>query len=576
MERSHPCVYFMDEFRNKQPGGNNRRVASSIDGFARGPKIDSTVRNPVFSGNTRNVQQTPRRLDNFSKAQEGFTPLNRTRTVQAAVAPTMTLTSDEPILIDRRHKNSGKRGLFGRKDNGVDGYRTRNQMSPKKKILIALGLFLTTALLIGGFLFYKGYINLNKVLKGGGGAAALEANVDPSKLKGEGDGRVNILLLGRGGEGHEAPDLTDTIMIASIDPIAKEAALVSIPRDLYVPVKGSSSMKINAVYENGKSPVLNKVPKSKQTPEVKRQAEEAGFKLLEDVIQKQLGLSIHYHAIVDFTGFRQAIDTVGGINVNVPSAVTENMRIQGKPFKLNVKPGVQQMDGLTALAYSRSRYTSARGDFDRAERQRMIIIALKEKVLSTGTFSNPAKISGLLDTLGSRVYTNFSVGDMQRLYTLGAEINQSKISSIGLADPPNNYVTTGNIGGQSVVIPRTGNGNFKEIQGYLRNVLKDSFIRSENASIKVLNGTATPGLAGIKGDELKSYGYNITDVANAPTKTYTKTVVVDMRGGAKKYTKNYLEKRFNTATVATIPDATILPGTADFVIILGSDQATTQ
>jgi hypothetical protein len=122
------------------------------------------------------------------------------------------------------------------------------------------------------------------------------------------------------------------------------------------------------------------------------------------------------------------------------------------------------------------------------------------------------------------------------------------------------------------VVPAAGRENFKDIQAYLRNVLKDSFIRDENASVAVYNGTLSPGLAGTKAEELKTYGYNITAVANPPTKDYTKTVIVDMRGGNKRYTRNYLEKRFNVSAVNALPDATIQPGTADFVIILGSDQ----
>jgi LCP family protein required for cell wall assembly len=556
----------MSDFRNKQTPKRPSRPTSSVDGFSRPRRNLSPSAMP---GGT----PAGTRVDNF-KRPDGFTPQSNNRTVQSKVNSS---AKDEPLLITKQPAFKRKRRLLGLlppKKTQLDGAGRKKPMSRRRKIVLSIAGFLAVLLLIFGFLVFKGYINLNKILKGGGGAAALDTNVDPSKLKGEGDGRVNILLLGRGGEGHEGADLTDTIILVSIDPIAKEASLLSVPRDLYVPVPGYGSMKINAAFYTGKSSVLNKT--YKQTPEVKKQAEEAGFKLMEQTVEKNLGVPVHYHAIVDFSGFQQAVNTVGGIDVNAPNAVTEQMRIDGKNYLLNVKPGQQHMDGFKALAYSRSRHTSARGDFDRSERQRLIIIALKQKILSAGTYSNPAKISSLLGNLGSHVQTNFSVNDLSRLYDLGKQIDQSKIMSIGLADPPNNYVTTSNIGGQSVVIPRSGAGNFKEIQSYLRNVLKDSFIRNENASISVFNGTNTPGLAGTKSDELKSYGYNITAVANAPTKTYTKTVIVDMRSGSKKYTKNYLEKRFGVSTVSTIPDPAIQPGTADFVIILGSDQANTQ
>jgi hypothetical protein len=94
--------------------------------------------------------------------------------------------------------------------------------------------------------------------------------------------------------------------------------------------------------------------------------------------------------------------------------------------------------------------------------------------------------------------------------------------------------------------------------------------------VAVFNGTTTGGLATTKADELKSYGYTIGTVDNAPTKNYTKTVVVDLRNGSKKYTKNYLEKRFGVTAVTSLPDPTIPASNADFVIILGSDQVSTR
>jgi LCP family protein required for cell wall assembly len=427
---------------------------------------------------------------------------------------------------------------------------------------------------IGGYLFAKGYIALHKVLGGGGGAAALEQNVDPSKLNGEGDGRVNILLLGRGGDGHEGPDLTDTIILASIDPVSKEASLLSIPRDLYVKTPNYGSTKINAVFAFAKEASLKK--QRIIGPEQIKEAEADGFKAIESTVSDTMGVPIHYHLMVDFSGFQQAVDNVGGVDINAPNAVAEDMynEATGKHFFLNVKPGLQHMDGQTALFYARSRHTSARGDFDRSERQRALISALKDRIISPSTFSNPQKISNLISTFGNHVQTNFSIQDLQRLAQISKEISGDKLHSLGLSDPPNNYVTTSNINGLSVVIPTAGNFNFKDIQFYVRNALKDSYLKSESANIMVLNGANKAGLASEKGQELKSYGYTITKVDNAPTRNYQKTIIVDLRNGAKKYTKNYLEKRFGVSSVSSLPDPAIIPdANTDFVIILGSDQA---
>lgn len=556
----------MDNFQRKR---NIRRPSASIDGV-------SSPRGGGGSGGSINFKggssyKTQGSLDNFKKP-DGIHASAEPGAMRASQAqqPAKHSRSARPQLAPNgsRIKYRRRFWLFGKK---LPKKPPKQRKHPKlHKALKILAIIFVIFALIFGFLVAKGIINLSRALQGGGSAAALDANVDPSRLNGEGDGRVNILLLGRGGEGHEGADLTDTIILVSIDPVAKQAALVSIPRDLYITIPRQGSMKINAAFSTGKMSVLNKA--SRVTPDIKKQAEDAGFKLVEETIEQTLGVPIHYHVMVDFEGFKQAVDTVGGVSLNAPNAVRENMRIDGKNYVLDVKPGQQNFDGFKALAYARSRHTSARGDFDRSERQRLIIVALKEKVLSLGTFSNPAKMSQLLDNFGSHVQTNFSIQDLSRLYAIGKDINSSDVFSIGLADPPNNYVTTSNINGLSVVVPTAGVGNYSAIQSYIRNTLKDSFLRSENATITVLNGTDSTGLAATKADELKSYGYNIGTVDNAPTKNFPKTIVVNLRGDSKKYTQNYLEKRFGVSAVSNIPDPAIQAGNADFVIILGADQ----
>ena len=558
----------MNHNQRNQHGRNRKRT--SIDGVSGRPvsrfsqgsslgSIQNARRDSIISPSPNSSNQ----VADFSK-KEGF------HSSQQQLSTHKTVQNTQTFVIDRKASKKASK-----KDKKQFNQSSKKPKSKKKKFLKIFGIFLVIALLVIGFLVVKGYITLNKILPGGGGAAALNENVDPSLLNGEGDGRVNILLLGRGGEGHEGTDLTDTIILASIDPIAKEASLLSVPRDLYVPVADSgSSMKVNSVFYTGKANYLS--DKTSENDQVKQQAEQAGFELLEKTLETTLGVPIHYHIMIDFQGFEDAVNNVGGVSINAPTAVSEQMRIKGQNYFLDVQPGQQDMGGFEALAYSRSRHTSPRGDFDRSERQRIIITALKDKILSAGTFSNPQKISNLLSTFGNHLQTNFNVNDLQRLYEISKQISGDKISSIGLADKPNTFVTTSNIGGLSVVVPTAGVGNFKEIQFYIRNALKDSFLKNENASVIVLNGTSKSGLATEKGEELKSFGYTVIKVDNAPSRAYEKTIVVDLRNGSKKYTKNYLERRFNTTAVGSLPDSAIIPETADFVIILGNDQATQQ
>lgn len=464
----------------------------------------------------------------------------------------------------RRHGKRQKhriRGFFRRK------WQSMQQWSRKKKIIVSIVAIIVIAALIGGLLFLKGYLNARKVFRGGGSAVSLN-EAAPDLLKGEGDGRVNILLLGIGGEGHDAPDLTDTIMVASIDPVNKKAALLSIPRDLWVKVPGKGSMKLNAVYETGKYDYLGKQDYRNND----QKAVEAGFKMADSTIEEVAGIPIHYHVLVNFQAFQQAVDAVGGIDVTVPTALYDpSMARENGGSSLIAAAGLQHFDGRKALMYSRSRHTSS--DFARAERQRALIVALQQKILTLGTFSNPQKIAQLMDAFGNNVVTDLNLKDVSRVYQIGKDIGSDKIASVGLTDPDSSFLTTGMISGQSVVIPKAGAGNYDEIRSFIRNKLRDGYLEKENATVDVLNGTATTALATDVATTLRSYGYTVGVVGDAPTKTYSKTTIVDLTNGKKPYTAQYLKKRFNLSKLSTkLPDQTIQTQNADFVIILGENE----
>jgi LCP family protein required for cell wall assembly len=426
---------------------------------------------------------------------------------------------------------------------------------------------LVLVIAVGGLLFTQGFLKVNKTLRGGATAAALQRNVNPHMLKGEGDGRINILLLGSGGAGHDGPDLTDTMMVASIDPVNKTASLVSIPRDLWVQGNGSA-MKINAVYPTAKYNYLGRIDsESKDENAIK-----AGISAVDQSVEDVLGISIHYNVLIDFQAFRKAIDTVGGVDVNVPEQLVDpTMAWENNRNPVLAKAGLQHFDGKNALMYVRSRHTSS--DFARSERQRAVLLALKDKVVSVGTLSNPLKISELISAFGNNVYSDLSLADTVSLYKIFKGINNHHVTSLGLGDEGKSLVTTGMVGDQSTVQPLAGMFDFSEIRSYIRSQLVDGYIKKEHAKIVVLNGTDQEGLATEKGDLLKSYGYDVTKVDNAPTNSYNQTVIVDRTGGKAKYTKNYLEKRFNVKATTKLPDSAILPGDADFIIILGSNEA---
>jgi LCP family protein required for cell wall assembly len=431
----------------------------------------------------------------------------------------------------------------------------------------AMGMILVIG--VGGFLFAQGYLKLHRMFAGGASAAALQTNVDPNKLKGEGDGRINVLLMGMGGAGHDAPDLTDTMMIASIDPVNHTASLLSVPRDMWVNIPNAGSMKLNAAYETGKYKYLGRIDNSNSN----KNAVQAGFNLADQTVEDVTGVTIHYNMLVDFKAFRKAIDTVGGVKINVPSQLYDpTMAWENNWNPVLAKKGVQTFDGKHALIYVRSRETTS--DFARSERQRAVLVALKERIVTLGTLSNPVKISQLTEAFGDNVHTDLSLADTASLYRIFKDIPSSKITSLGLTTPPHDYVTTDNVGGQSVVRPKLGFYQYKDIRQYVRSSLPDGYVIKVGAKLTVLNGTAMEGLATDASTTLKSYGYKIIKTDNAPTSAYGDTVVVDLTHGKKKYTKHYLEQRFGVKATTKIPDSAILPGQADFVIILGNNEAT--
>lgn len=582
----------MDNFRRYRPRSGHSS-SPSTDGFIRTRSSHKIGQTPQFKrGDAYRPEQS--RIGNF-RSTDGFHPVNPDARIigqpgahaQPGRRPVRDHRGEVQLGQHDEHKHaSTKKRRFGRRKHHVgtgkkprfDRIRNLLFFNPfkrsnwtKQRVMAQCAVWV---LLVGIFFGARAWWLANRIFQGGGGAVALQDNVDPALLRGEGDGRVNILLLGRGGEGHAGGDLTDTIVVASINPIQKEAALLSIPRDLYVQLSDGSYSKINAVFANAKSYSLANA--SPSDGDKVRKAEDAGFKAVEDVIRSKIGIPIHYHGIIDFAGFAKAIDTVGGVDVNVPESVSvyePNMWLLGQHYTLNAPAGSQHFNGIKALAFTRSRYTSNRGDFDRSQRQRLILVALKDKILSSGTYGNPIKISQLMSDFGNHIRTNLGLNEVKRLYDIAGEIPSNKIASVGLADPPNNYVTTGMVHGQSVVYPRAGLDNYKEIQHYVRNRLKDGFLAHENATVAIYNGTNIGGLAGRTSDDLKSYGYNISTVADAPTKGVQKTIVVDLRNGEKKYTKRYLENRFGTTAVTSLPaNSKINPGNADFVIILGQNE----
>ena len=394
----------------------------------------------------------------------------------------------------------------------------------------------------------------------GSGAPALEGEVDPTKLRGEGDGRINVLLLGVGNQGHNGGKLSDTIMVASIDPVNKNMAMLSIPRDLYVRIPGYGFNKINAANSLG------------------------GPDLAKEVVSRVLDMPIHYYAQVDFSGFKQAVDSVGGVEITNKEKLydsqypCENERGYCT-FKLD--PGTYQMNGTLALKYARCRHGSCGNDFGRSERQQQLLVALREKSLQASTLTNPVKISGLLDSVGGNVRTDFELKELQKMGKIIKDIDISKAVNKVLDTETGGLLKDGGgryAGAGSILLPKAGDFNYSEIQELSRSIFVDGYIVKEKAKIEVQNGTLRPGVGTSATQLLKAYSYNVESISTAPHQKYTTSQIIDRSGGKNPYTVRYLETRFKTKALKEKPlePAEGQPMGPDIVIIVGADYKATQ
>lgn len=432
--------------------------------------------------------------------------------------------------------------------------KTRWQRWRKPALIVAAAVIPVVMLFLGTRLL----LATRKVItrNTGAGAPALLGAIDPTKLKGEGDGRVNILLLGIGGPGHEAPNLSDTIMVMSIDPRSKDVAMLGLPRDLYVPVPGFGSTKINAAHAYGESSRYSG----------------GGPALAKATVSKILDLPIHYYARIDFNGFKRAVDAVGGVDITVEKALydseypDERNPKRSKTFSLAA--GRQRLDGATALKYVRCRKGTCGGDFGRAARQQQVLLALREKAISLKTLSNPSKLAQLISIVGDSAKTDLQLHEIRKLAEIAKGVDPKKVQTKVLDTSPGGLLIFGNIpGAGSIEVPRAGVGNFSEIQAFVHSYFADSYIKEERAKVEIQNGSGRPGIAASVTTLLKAYSYNVVATVTAKT-VKPNTIIYDYSKGKKPYTVRYLEQRFRVQA-QRLPRAT--GNEADVVLIIGAD-----
>lgn len=424
-------------------------------------------------------------------------------------------------------------------------------------------------ILVGGFLAWGilwGNDIIAKITGGQGNVLDLltftEEKYEP--LKTDSNGRTNILAFGTSGynmegdEGngtHAGAQLTDSIMMISLNQETGDIAMLSLPRDLKASPTCTSTGKINEVYWcNGGG------------GDASMEKESAAASALMAEVGSILGVDFQYYAHLNWGSLVQIVDTLGGITITLDEDIldyywTGAVFEAGKEYTIN---------GEQALGLARARHGTAGGDFSRGTSQQKILIGIKNKV-----FEKNLSISDLLSlasTLGDNLRTNFSLQDLKTLAHFTSIFDLENMRQISLFNPSENiyYMTTGTINGISYVIPSAGVGNYGAIQSYVKERLANDPRTYENASIAILNATNENGLAAFIRDTLENEeGYKITYIGNAETGVYDEQYNIYVLSDKVKGTVELLEKYFGTSSKPSSELPEGITKDYDIVIILG-------
>jgi LCP family protein required for cell wall assembly len=378
----------------------------------------------------------------------------------------------------------------------------------------------------------------------------------------DGKERLNILLIGadKQGGGHN----TDTLITVSIDPLTKQVAMFSLPRDtkeVPIPAGPARSLwgrtygnKINSFYVNNRNR-SDLWPGGKNT---------RGYNALKAVLGELYDLDIKYFVEVDFDGFKKVVDAMGGVTVNVQIPVVDDSYPAGKERsrRLYIPSGIQHMTGAQALRYARSRNTSS--DFDRAARQQRVLLSMREQADPQNLIP---RLPELVDALKASIKTDIPLDQIDELLGLASEVDTANIRSYVLSPPLYQREV------------RTGYWTIPYVDK-IRSTVAKAFttapadeerreqLATEGGTVWVLNGTGELN----RGSRLAGYLDLQGLAASAPRqkpegKVPADTRIVVYNGAEDRLTATiaYLEKRFKV-TAELVDDPTIR---ADVVITIG-------
>lgn len=370
----------------------------------------------------------------------------------------------------------------------------------------------------------------------------------------------NILLIGV--DKRPNPDdgvRSDTLILVHVNPQARWASLLSIPRDSVVTIPHLGRSKINAAYNYGYSNATE-IYGSGVEPDA------AGGALTAETVERFLKVKVDYTAEVDFRGFERLVDTLGGVTIDVTEPLvddeypTDNYGVE----RISIPAGRQVMDGRTALIYARSRHSTS--DFDRSRRQQQVLRALLDQARARGVLGDLTLLPTWADTLERNIRTTLPIrdlGTLGALATLARELHADQIVQLGIN--PDTVAMDGEDGSDIY-------WNQADIAALVARWQAGPPNGAAAARVQVINGAAVAGIAGQVSDYLRAKGFTLADAGTA-ARVYEHSLVIDYAGmpDARQRLADALGVEDRYVQPKPGSDAPPPNQQADLIVVIGKD-----
>ncbi|MCK5460577.1 LCP family protein [Candidatus Gracilibacteria bacterium] len=419
----------------------------------------------------------------------------------------------------------------------------------KKAFFYVLFFTISVVLLLGAVILNAG-IFTDKVRQ--------LVSVGPLK-KGE-FGHTNILLLGVAGKNEEGGNLSDSILILSINPKNPSASFLSLPRDLFIE-SGIGDRKINEIYAAARYKYKN---------------DRKGLEVMKKALSDFTGVKIHYGAVINFQVFEDFVDELGGIDMFVSKEIVDpfypDEHYGYKTFI--VRKGLQTLDGAAALQYARSRKTSS--DYDRAQRQQDLLLAIRKKVADLNLLTDFDKLRTFYNIFKQNINTDLGIVEIVELAKLAVSINyQNSISAVLNDDPTQKggflYTPAREFyGGQFVLLPK----NLRDTQKFIELVLVQPEILLENMQFSILNGSKISGYANKMATRLRRFGFHVIDIGNyESSRPIFRSFFYDYAEEKALGSKNFLKEFLDIKEMSSLQESEVFneDKLVDLQIILGTN-----